>query len=112
MKYSLVIDSTRPTLSADYRAFEYMLRMRPITDHDPLADPITVLKKIRPTASMSNVVPKPSHCQVHKEILHHDGHNVDAYWVNYTTNNFQRQFDKLILFLHGGGYVLGDVHSE
>jgi acetyl esterase/lipase len=107
-----VADPTRPTLSADYRAFEYILRVRPITDHDPLSDPITVIKKVRSTASMGNVIPKPSHCQVHREIFHHDGHDVDAYWVNYTTESFQRESDKLIIFLHGGGYVLGDVHSE
>ncbi|CAF1552849.1 unnamed protein product, partial [Adineta steineri] len=36
-------DTTRPTLSAEYRAFENLIRIRPIPQYDPLADAITLL---------------------------------------------------------------------
>jgi len=112
LKHSLISDPARPTLSAEYRAFENMLRMGPLTDHDPLADPITTAKKVRSASSMSTVVPKPSHCQVNKEIFDHEGHSVDNYWVDYTLKSLQTHSEKLLVFLHGGGYVLGDVNSE
>ena len=112
LKQSLISDSLRPNLSADYRAFENMLRLVPMTDYDPLADPITVARKIRAASSLSNVVPKPAHCQVTKEIFDHDGHTVDTYWVDDTIKTLRGHTDKLIVFMHGGGYVLGDVHSE
>lgn len=111
-KYFLISDPLRPTLSADYRAFESMLRLTPLTDYDPLADPVTVVQKIRAASSLNNVVPKPLHCQVTKEIFDHDGHTVDTYWVDDKIKNLRGHTDKLILFMHGGGYVLGDVHSE
>lgn len=111
-KYSLISDPLRPTLSADYRAFESMLRLAPLTDYDLLADPVTVVRKIRAASSLSNVVPRPAHCQVTKEIFDHDGHTVDTYWVDDKIKNLRGHTDTLILFMHGGGYVLGDVHSE
>jgi len=39
LKHSFVRDEARPTLSADYRAFENILRMRPMVKIDPTADP-------------------------------------------------------------------------
>jgi acetyl esterase/lipase len=112
LKHSLVPDQARPTLSADYRAFESIVRMKPILTDDPLSDPLTIAKKIRPICTISNVVPKPSDCQVDKEVFEHDGHTVDTYWVDYSGMKLQKNSDKLLLFLHGGAYVLGDVHSE
>jgi acetyl esterase/lipase len=112
LKYSLVPDPARPTLSADYRAFENILRMKPIAEQDPLEDPTIIVQKIRSTFNMGTIIPKPSQCQIHKEVFEHDGHLVDTYWVDYPTRKFQPKFDKLLIYLHGGAYMLGDIHSE
>jgi hypothetical protein len=105
LKHSLVPDSALPILSADYRAFESMLRMRPLVNYDPLANPITIAKKIRSTAKLGTLIPKPSYCQVNKEIFDHDVHTMDTYWVDYFMKKFQKHSDKLLLLLHGRGYV-------
>jgi acetyl esterase/lipase len=112
LKHSLIPDPARPTLSADYRAFENILRMKPIAEQDLLADPIIVVQMLRSTFAMRTVVPKPSQCQIHKEVFEHDGHSVDTYWVDYPTRKFQPKFDKLLIYLHGGGYILGNINSE
>lgn len=112
LKHSFISDPLRPTLSADYRAFENMLRLMPLTEYDPLGDPITLVKEVRSASSLANVVPKPGHCHVTHEIFEHHGHTVDTYWVDDTIKNLQGHADTLIVFLHGGGYILGDVHSK
>jgi acetyl esterase/lipase len=112
VKHFLLPDSARPTLSADYRAFENILRIKPMVEQDPLADSMTIVKNLRSSFTMANVIPKPSRCQVNKEIFQHDGHSVDTYWIDYPTRKFQPKFDRLILYFHGGGYMLGDIHSE
>jgi hypothetical protein len=112
LKNSLLSDTARPTLSAGYRAFENILRMKPIVEQDPLVDPIIMIKKLRANSVMGIIIPKPSQCQVNKEIFQHDGHSLDTYWVNYHTRKFQRKSDKILLYFHGGGYIASDVHSE
>jgi monoterpene epsilon-lactone hydrolase len=112
LKHTLLPDPARPTLSADYRAFEEILRKRPVEEHDPLADPLSSIKEKRSTFALSNIVPKPSECQVNKEVFHHDGHSVDAYWVDHSMKKFKKTSDKLLVYLHGGGYVIGDIYGE
>jgi hypothetical protein len=112
LKHSLLPDAARPTLSADYRAFEEILRIRPVEEHDPLSDPIIVVKNIRSTFTMGVIIPRPSHCQVNKEVFHHDGHSVDAYWVDHSTKKFKKASDTLLVYLHGGGYIIGDIYGE
>jgi len=41
-------------------------------------------------------VSKPSHCQVNKEIFEHDGHTVDAYWIDHRQENLQKKSDKIL----------------
>jgi hypothetical protein len=112
LKYSLIPDQTWPTLSAEYLAFQNIIRMKPSLDTDKSEDPLTIIKKLRSASSMSTVIPKPSQCEIHKEVFHHDGHAVDTYWIDYSIKNSQRYPDKLLIYLHGGGYVLGDIHGE
>jgi len=112
LKHSLVRDEARPTLSADYRAFENILRMKPKEEFDPTADPIILIKDARSTVTFSTIIPKPSQCQISKELFEHDGHTVDAYWVENHHKNFQRHTDHIILYFHGGAYMLGDIESE
>ncbi|UJR11946.1 hypothetical protein I4U23_016124 [Adineta vaga] len=111
LKYSMISDQARPTLSANYRAFENMLRMMPFPKLDPSADPLTVIKEMRSSFDMNSITPKPSQCQIDKEVFEYDEHVVDAYWVNYPPKNIQRHSDKILLYFHGGGYFLGNINS-
>ncbi|CAF0969555.1 unnamed protein product [Adineta steineri] len=111
LKHSLVSDQARPTLSTNYRAFENMLKMMPSPELDTSADPLTVIIGIRSSFDMNSLIPKPSECQIKKEVFEHDGHVVDGYWVNYPPKDIQKHSDKILLYFHSGGYFLGDIHS-
>lgn len=111
-KHAFISDPIRPNLSAEYRAFENMIRLIPLTEYDALTDPMIILKDVRQTSSLANVVPRPNHCHVTHEVFEHNGHTVNTYWVDDTIKNLQGHADTLIVFMHGGGYVLGDVHSK
>ncbi len=112
LKHALLPDSTRPTLSADYRGFENILRMKPIAEEDPLTDPIIYVKNLRASFAMGTIIPKPSQCKINDEKFEYDGHSVQTYWVDYPTRKFQTKSDKLLVYFHGGGYILGDIHSK
>ncbi len=112
LKHSIIPDSARPTLSADYRAFEDVLRMKPLFKGNLSEDPLTVVKMVRSSSSMDTLIPKPSQCQITKEVFEHDGHTVDTYWIDNHQRKFQRHADHIILYFHGGGYLLGDIHSK
>ena len=47
IKHSLTPDQARPTLSAEYRAVESMLRMKPSLIIDTMIDPLEMAKKLR-----------------------------------------------------------------
>lgn len=108
----LSIDPDRPTLSTNYRAFEDILRMKPIADQDPLADAATATKKLRSSFVMGNIIPKPSQCEIKNETFEHDGHPAHTYWIDYSARQFQQKSDKLLIYFHGGGYIVGDIHSK
>ena len=112
LKHSLISDPARPTLSANYRAFENMLQMIPLFKLNTSADPFTVVKEMRSSFDMNSITPKPSQCQITKEVFVHDEHVVDGYWVNYPPKDIQRHSDKILLYFHGGGYLLGDIYSK
>jgi acetyl esterase/lipase len=112
LKHFIISDSVRPTLSADYRAFEDILRMKPLVKRNPSEDPLTLVKRIRSFSKMSNLIPKPSHCQITKEVFEHDSHTVDTYWIDNHQRKFQRHADHIILYFHGGGYLLGDIDGK
>jgi len=111
-KHCLIPDRARPALSAEYRAFEDIVRIQTTAKPDLLADPVTVVKNLRSNFTIDIVIPKPSQCQINKEIFEHDGHSVDTYWVDYPTRKFQIKSDKLLLYFHGGAYLMGDIHSK
>jgi acetyl esterase/lipase len=112
LKHSLLSDAARPTLSADYRAFEDILRMKPIAERDPTADILTIIKEFRKSFIMGTLIPKPSQCQIKEEVFGYEGHTVDTYWIDNSPRKFEKNSDKLIIYLHGGGYILGDVDGE
>jgi hypothetical protein len=112
LKHSFILDEARPTLTAHYRAFESLMKMTPPVQYDPLADPLIVVEKMRSNFNMDDYIPKPSQCQINKEVFEHNGHSVDAYWVDNHQKKFQRNSDKILLYFHGGGYFLGDIHGK
>lgn len=73
--------------SSDYRAFEILLHLKSLLELDPSADPISVIKEIRSAFTFGVIVYKPTLCQVKKQIFHHQGHTVEAYWVNHHRTN-------------------------
>ncbi|CAF3325789.1 unnamed protein product [Rotaria sp. Silwood2] len=111
LKYSLISDQSRPTLSADYRAFEEIMLNVPLAELDQKVDILNVIKDLRTTFTMNTIIPKPSQCQINKEAFQHDEQLVDTYWINYSKKKFEKNSDKLLVYFHGGGYMLGDIHS-
>ncbi|CAF2058031.1 unnamed protein product [Rotaria magnacalcarata] len=69
------------------------------------------MKYLRSFFAIGTTVPKPSQCQINKEIFDYDGHVIETYWINYPIRKFQMNSDILLLYLHGGGYMLGDIYS-
>lgn len=110
--YSIVPDLSRPTLSADYRAFETIVRMNPIAADDPTTEAATIIKNLRLNQVLSTIVPRPSECQITHELFEHDKHTVNTYWIDHRPHRFQRHIDPIIVYFHGGGYILGDIHSK
>ncbi|UJR20365.1 hypothetical protein I4U23_023497 [Adineta vaga] len=111
LKYSFTPDPTRPQLTADYLAFETILRLRPLFGDHLYEDPLQAVKRLRLSISANNISPKPSECQIDKEVFVHDDHSIDAFWVNNPSRNFQKDTDKVLLYFHGGGYLFGDINT-
>ncbi|CAF1474338.1 unnamed protein product [Rotaria sordida] len=85
--------------------------MKSSSKHDPLEDSHIKIKDIRSTFNMNAIVPTPSQCQIDKEVFEHDGHIVDTYWINNRQKNLKKETDHILLYMHGGGYMAGDIHS-
>lgn len=108
LRYELSVDRDRPTLSANYRAFEDVIRLKPVGRFDPAGDPVTMVKELRLALTMKNLIPRSSECQIVEEEIHHQGHSVQTFWINQRTDRQRR----LIIYLHGGAYAFGDIHSS
>ena len=105
-------DHARPTLSAEYRAFESILRLNPLPELDPSDDPLTVIKELRWTFSKSSINPKPASCKIRKEVFEDDGVMADGFWVDNQPTSLPLDSNKILLYVHGGGLISGDVHSK
>jgi hypothetical protein len=112
LKYSLMPDPARPMLTSDYLAFETILRLRPILATHPEEDPHQAVRRLRSSLTSTKLNPRPALCQVDKEVFTHDEHSIDAFWVNHPARNFQKKTDRLLLYFHGGGYLLGNIDSK
>lgn len=110
-KYMIIHDETRQTLSADYLAFEAILRMKPIENDSSTIDPLLKIEKLRSSYTMSTVIPKPSQCQIKEELFDYDNHSVQTFWIENHRHQFQPESDKLLVYFHGGGYLLGDMNG-
>ena len=112
LKYAIIPDHARPTLSADYRAFEDIMSATPLAELDPTADIFTIIKSLRSQFTMGTTVPQPAQCQIDREEFEHDGHIVETYWINNHQNTFHKNSDQILIYVHGGGYMLGDIHGK
>lgn len=112
LKYSFIPDSARPTLSADYRAMEEMLRRKPLFQSNSSEDPLVTVQRIRKGSSMHDSILTPSTCRINKEVFEHDGHTVDTYWIENHQKTTARHADHILVYIHGGGYIFGDIHSK
>jgi acetyl esterase/lipase len=86
--------------------------MVPAEKFDPSADQLIVAKKLRSSSTIADLIPKPSQCQINKEVFEDNGHSVDAYWVDNHRGKFQRNSDKILLYFHGGGYYAGNIKGK
>ncbi|CAF2901613.1 unnamed protein product [Rotaria sp. Silwood2] len=98
-------------LSAECGAFESMLRSSPQVDYDLKADPLKIAKEMRASFSIDKVVHRPAGCQFKKQIYEYDRQTVEAYWIDYRTGTKNWDADLIILYLHGGGYRVGDFQK-
>ena len=112
IKHSLILDRVRPTLSAEYRAFESLLRMRPSLTIDLMIDPLEMAKKLRLSFPLGTIVPRSSQCQINKQVYEYEGHTVDAYWINQHGGKEQINTNEIVIYLHGGAYLRGDVQGK
>ena len=114
IKHRLVSDSDRPKLSADYRAFESLLQSVPAVEFDRAADPLKIVQKMRATFPFDLIVPRPNKCLSRKQVYEYEGSLAEAYWVDYRVGDRSSKWseDRILLFFHGGGYILGDFNSQ
>lgn len=112
LKYSFVSDPARPTLSADYRAFEELLRQKPLFDLTASGDTTAKLARLRSSISPNDIILVPSSCNINKEVFKHDGHTIDTYWIENHQKTSERHADTIMIYFHGGGYIFGDIHSK
>ena len=112
LKHSLIADPARPTLSTEYRAFEEILRLKPLIKIAPSSDPLIFVQKVRESMSDGSLYPKSSQCSITKEVFEQNGHSVDTYWINNHQDNVQKHTDRLMIYLHGGGYLAGGIDCK
>ena len=112
LKHSFIPDPARPTLSADYRAFEELLRQRPLFDLSSSGESSTKIARLRASLSPNDIILVPSSCNISKEVFEHDGHTIDAYWIENHQKKTERHADSIMIYFHGGGYLFGDIHSK
>ena len=111
LKHQFRPDVDRPTLSADYRAFEEIMLMKPLGNLDDPLDPHDLIKSLRAAFALSTLVPPSSTCQIRSDVFEHDGHRVQTYWIDDHRRAIHPFEDRFIIYLHGGGYMVGDIHS-
>ncbi|CAF0749962.1 unnamed protein product [Rotaria sp. Silwood1] len=104
-------DPNRPKLSPEYRAFETILQSIPRIEYDPLMDRFERAKEMRSKFPFGSIIPRPSGCQFKKQVFEYEGQTADAYWINNFVQEKKWESDRILLYFHGGGYLLGDFHT-
>ncbi|CAF1101446.1 unnamed protein product [Didymodactylos carnosus] len=91
-----------------------MLKSRPLASVDLTADPIELAKEMRKSFSFSDITPKAKQCSIEGQTFEFGGHKTEGFWVNWngsTTTAAGSKDQKFILYLHGGGYMVGDIEA-
>lgn len=111
IKHTLVSDHRRPNLSAAFRAVEDALASRAINVLEMTPDALTIVKRERERFPMKMLIPFPRGCQFMRKLIDYEGQTVEIYWLDYryTSNNWNS--NHILLYLHGGGYILGDFQG-
>lgn len=113
LKYRMKSDVDRPMLSSDYRAFEQIILMKPLGNLAEPIDPEDFIGSLRLGFNrMSSLVPKSSTCQIRHGSFEYDQHQVETYSIDDHQKPIDQFKDPLIIYLHGGGYIVGDIHSH
>jgi hypothetical protein len=112
MVQSFSTDLTRPNLSADYRAFELLLRYRPLVKVDKTIDALEMVKRVRASFSLGSTVTHPDNCQITKHNYEYEGHSVDTYWIGNRAHDEKQDSNNILLYFHGGAYLTGNVQGE
>lgn len=111
IKHFLMFDPDRSTISAKYRAFETLLRLKPVRIPDPMTDPSQVLKQLRSSFFLNSIIPQPTGCQLRKQLYTYEEHSVETYWINYHQQE-KVDTDHILVYFHGGAYLVGNVQSK
>ncbi|CAF3231250.1 unnamed protein product [Rotaria sp. Silwood2] len=98
-------------VSAECGSFESMLRSSPQVNYDLKVDPLKIAKEMRASFSIDKVVPRPAGCQFKKQMYEYDRQTAEAYWIDYRTGTKNWDADRIILYFHGGGYIVGDFQT-
>ncbi|CAF1213258.1 unnamed protein product [Rotaria sordida] len=88
-----------------------MLSFKSLLEPDLLVDPLEMARKLRLSFLLGTMVPRPYHCQVNKQVYEYEGHKAEAYWINHHAGKEQRNTDQIVIYLHGGAYVRGDING-
>ncbi|CAF0991345.1 unnamed protein product [Rotaria sordida] len=98
-------------LSAEYHAFESILRHSPRSEFDPMAGSLDIAKQMHASFQFDVIVSHPAQCQVKKQIYEYKEQTVETYWIYHRSGNINWNTDRILLYLHGGGYFLGDFQN-
>ena len=111
IKHTLVFDHQQRNLSAAFRAAENVLPNRSMDTIDLIVDVATFVKERRKSFRVEIVIPYPRGCQSKRQVFQSEGHSVETYWLDYRQNGDNWNSDHVLVYLHGGGYILGDFQS-
>jgi acetyl esterase/lipase len=110
--YSVLPDYARPMLSADYRAFETLLYLNPLKTPSQSVSSQKFINDLRSSLLLSTVIPRPSLCRIRKEQYAYDGRSVPTYWIDHRIVHEETISDQILLYFHGGGYMVGNIQSK
>ncbi|CAF5038182.1 unnamed protein product, partial [Rotaria sp. Silwood1] len=74
-------------------------------------DPLERAKEMRANFPFNVIIPRPPQCQFKKQVFEYEGQTADAYWINHRVQEKNWESDRILLYFHGGGYVLGDFET-
>lgn len=111
-EHRLVPDRERPELSAEYRAFESFFHRFPATNYDPTADYLEVAKQMRENFKFGTIIPRPKDCRFRNQIYEYQGQTAEVFWVDHRDRVKDWTSDRILIYFHGGGYILGDFSSQ